>query len=249
MAVVSQKMYETHHFTMFNVIITINCEEVESQPVLIEELQSMIPKVFNGSLGPSFWILASHISLYVGLKRKSGIIKQISSSLFCCSTAWGFLHDESNEMKYSHFFREFQDDGEGRPNDKVTIRFVAICCLWQSHWRQMSGLLRFRCWRKDRKVFCCQSLHCTLNHLAGSGTEGVGCLSSMSMQIFWQFILQKFWQKLWCLFRNVMTATCHLRRVTSDQQDITLFLDENNIEKLKTLKVEPELTWSRISSC
>ena len=73
MAVVSQKMYETHHFTMFNVIVTINCEEVENQPVLIEELQSMIPKVFNGSLGPSFWILASHISLYVGLKKESGI--------------------------------------------------------------------------------------------------------------------------------------------------------------------------------
>ena len=82
MAVVSQKMYETHHFTMFNVIITINCEEVESQPVLIEELQSMIPKVFNGSLGPAFWILASHISLYVGLKRESGIIKKIALAYF-----------------------------------------------------------------------------------------------------------------------------------------------------------------------
>ena len=78
----------------------------------------------------------------------------------------------------------------------------------------MSGLLRFRCSRKDRKVFCCQSLHCTLNHLAGSGTEGVGCLSSMSMQIFWQFVLSVaevmvFVQE--CDDSNMSSPPSHLR--------------------------------------
>ena len=33
----------------------------------------MIPKVFNGSLGPAFWILASHILLYVGLNERKEV--------------------------------------------------------------------------------------------------------------------------------------------------------------------------------